>query len=76
MSNDEKRFLKMANEAVLQNSYNCLKLLLRNTNISMPNYHHLAVQRLQILKGKSNKKPQFKQEYVLFLNDIFENNYT
>ncbi len=75
MSIEDKRFLKIASEAVLQNGHYHLKLPFRRTNVSMPNNRQMAEQRLQSLKRKMKRDEQYKQEYIAFLNDIFENNY-
>lgn len=75
MSVEDKRFLKIASEAVLQNRHYHLKLPFRRTNVSMPNNRQKAEQRPQSLKRKMKSDAQYKQEYIAFLDDIFENNY-
>ena len=75
MSIEDKKFLEIANEAVLQDGHYSLKLPFRKAKIILPNNRKMAEQRLQSLKRKINKDQQYKQEYVAFLNDIFENNY-
>ncbi|XP_052470971.1 uncharacterized protein LOC128027405 [Carassius gibelio] len=75
MSVEDRRFLEIANEAVLQDGHYYLKLPFRKTDISMPNNRQVAEQRLQTLKRKMKKDEQYKQEYIAFINDIFENHY-
>ncbi|XDV29292.1 hypothetical protein PO909_032429 [Leuciscus waleckii] len=75
MSVEDRRFLEIANEAVLQDGHYYLKLPFRKTDVSMPNNRQVAEQRLQTLKRKRKKDEQYKQEYVAFINDIFENHY-
>ncbi|KAK0131909.1 hypothetical protein N1851_033296 [Merluccius polli] len=75
MSIEDKRFLEMANKAVLNDGHYNLKLPFRKTDVCMPNNRQVAEQRLQSLKRKMKKDEQYKQEYVAFLSDIFENNY-
>ncbi|KAL2092730.1 hypothetical protein ACEWY4_012528 [Coilia grayii] len=75
MSIEDKMFLEIANEAVLENGLYSLRLPFRKPNVLMPSNRQIAEQRLHCLKKKMKKDEQFKQEYVAFLNDIFENNY-
>ena len=75
MSVEDKRFLEIANEAVLQDGHYHLKLPFRKTEVSMPNNRQVAEQRLQALKRKMKRDEEYKQSYVAFLNDIFENKY-
>lgn len=75
MSIEDKRFLKIASEAILHHGHCHLKLPFRRTNVSMPNNHQLAEQRLQSPKIQLKRDEQYKQEYIAFLDDIFENNY-
>lgn len=75
LSIEDKRFLEIANGANLQDGHYSLKLPFGRANISMPNNRQIAVQRLQSLKRKMKKDQQYKQEYVAFLNHMFENNY-
>lgn len=75
MSIEDKTFLEIASEAVLQDRHYDLKLPFRRANVSMPNNHQMAEQCLQSLKRKMKMDQQYKQEYFTFLNDIFENNY-
>ncbi|KAL2086463.1 hypothetical protein ACEWY4_017522 [Coilia grayii] len=75
MSIEDKMFLEIANEAVLENGHYSLRLPFRKSNVLMPNNRQIAEQRLHSLKKKMKNDEQFKQEYVAFLNDIFENNY-
>lgn len=76
MSIEDKGDLERASEGVLQDGHYNMKLHFRRANVSMPNNCQIAEQRLQSLKRKMKKDQQFKQEYVAFLNGIFENNYT
>ncbi|KAL2089185.1 hypothetical protein ACEWY4_016084 [Coilia grayii] len=73
MSIEDKMFLEIAN--VLENGHYSLRLPFRKPNVLMPSNRQIAEQRLHSLKKKMKKDEQFKQEYVAFLNDIFENNY-
>ena len=75
MSMEDKRFLEVASEAVLQDGHYSLKLPFRKANVNLPNNRPVAEQRLQSLKMKMEKDQKFKQEYVAFLNDILESNY-
>ncbi len=74
MSFEDKRFLEIANEAILQDGHYDLKLPFRKNNVSMPNNRQMAEQRLKSLKRKMKRNQQCTQECVAFLNDIFENN--
>ncbi|XP_031425669.1 uncharacterized protein LOC116220856 [Clupea harengus] len=75
VSIEDKGFLKMANEAVLNDGHYNLKLPFRKADVCMPNNRQIAEQRLQSLRRKMEKDEQYKQEYVAFFNDIFESNY-
>ncbi|KAK0138077.1 hypothetical protein N1851_025741 [Merluccius polli] len=75
MSIEDKRFLKMANEALLKDGHYSLKLPFRNSGVLMPNNLQVAEQRLQSLKRKMKRDEQFKQDYVTFISDILKNNH-
>ncbi|KAM7393992.1 hypothetical protein PAMP_020821 [Pampus punctatissimus] len=75
MSIEDKMFLKMANGAVMKDGRYSLRLPFRRTEVLMPNNRKIAEQRLHSLEKKMKKDEQFKQEYVAFFSDIFENGY-
>ncbi|XP_060799417.1 uncharacterized protein LOC132901020 [Neoarius graeffei] len=75
MSVEDKRFLQMANEAVLENGHYSLKLPFRKASVHMPSNRKMAEQRLNSLKRKMARNDQFKQEYTAFITDFFDNNY-
>ena len=75
MSVEDKAFIGMAKEAVLENGHYSLRLPFRKARVHMPSNRQMAEQRLHSLKRKMSKNEQFKQEYTAFLTDIFENNY-
>lgn len=52
MSVEDKAFLNMANEAVLENGHYSLKLPFRKPNVHMPSNRQMAEQRLCSLKRK------------------------
>ena len=56
ISIEDKGFLKMANEAVLNDGHYNLKLPFRKADVCMPNNRQIAEQRLQSLKRKMNKE--------------------
>ncbi|KAL7881025.1 hypothetical protein SRHO_G00032790 [Serrasalmus rhombeus] len=75
MSIEDKQFLEIANGALLKDGHYSLNLPFRKPDVFMPNNRQVAEQRLQSLKRKMKRDEQYKQEYIAFLNDIFENNY-
>ncbi|KAL7880992.1 hypothetical protein SRHO_G00032460 [Serrasalmus rhombeus] len=75
MSIEDKQFLEIAYGALLKDGHYSLNLPFRKPDVFMPNNRQVAEQRLQSLKRKMKRDEQYKQEYIAFLNDIFENNY-
>lgn len=67
---EDKRFLKIANEVVLQNGHYLLKLPIRKPNNGLPNNRQMALL-LQSLKTKMKSNEQFKQEYIAGVSKVF-----
>lgn len=38
----------------------------------LPNSKHLATVRLKHLKGKMEKSPKYKEDYVKFMDNVFK----
>ncbi|XP_061882235.1 uncharacterized protein LOC133633659 [Entelurus aequoreus] len=75
LSVEDKQFLEIANEAVLQDGHYSLKLPFRKPTVNLPNNRPSAEQCLQSLKRKMERNQQLKQECVASLNDILESHY-
>ncbi|XP_039547080.1 uncharacterized protein LOC120492862 [Pimephales promelas] len=71
-SQDDIQFLQVVKEGVYQNEYGHLEMPLPfKIRPQLPNNRSLALGRLKHLKRKLDKNPQFRQDYVKFMEDVF-----
>ncbi|XP_067301419.1 uncharacterized protein [Pseudorasbora parva] len=72
ISQEDVQFLQIVKEGVYQNECGHLEMPLPfKTRPHFPNNKKLALGRLKHLKRKLDKNPQFKRDYVLFMEGVF-----
>ena len=76
ISGEDKKFLQLMDSKVnkIGNHYQ-LPLPFRSVDPIMPNNRMVAQRRLQYLKKRFSKSPQFFQDYKTFMEDIIHNGY-
>ncbi|XP_048041384.1 uncharacterized protein LOC125265300 [Megalobrama amblycephala] len=73
ISQDDVQFLQVVKEGVHQNDCGHLEMPLPfKTRPHFPNNKKLALGRLKYLKRKMDKDPQFKQDYMKFMEGVFK----
>ncbi len=73
ISQDDIQFTQLMNEKIHQNSEGHLEMPLPfKTRPQLPENKQLALVRLKRLKGKFEKDPKYKEDYVKFMEDVFK----
>ncbi|KAK0142370.1 hypothetical protein N1851_019891 [Merluccius polli] len=73
ISQDDIQFMHLLNERILQNADGHLEMPLPfKTRPHLPENKRLALVRLRQLKGKFEKNPKFKADYVKFMAGVFK----
>lgn len=76
MSMEDKRFMKIAEDsAKIVDGHYSLRLPFRKDDVSLPDNHHVAEQRLSSLKRKFKRNETFHEEYTTFLSDVIDKGY-
>lgn len=76
MSKDDYMFLEMADRsAKLVDGHYSIALPLKDRNLSMPNNHIIAEQRILNLKKRFAKEPSFHKDYVEFMNNLIDSGF-
>lgn len=72
ISQDDIQFMQLLNEKIHQNTEGHLEMPLPfKTRPQLPENKRLALVRLKRLKGKFEKNPKFKSDYVKFMESVF-----
>lgn len=72
ISQEDIQFLQILNEGIHYNDYGHLEMPLPfRERPQLPNNKHLATVRLKYLKGKMDKNPKYKSDYVQFMVNVF-----
>lgn len=74
MSVNDKKFLNIVSESVKMKAGH-INLPFEADNITMPNNHIVAEQRLLNLKRKFKRDPNYQREYTEFLSDVIYKSY-
>jgi hypothetical protein len=70
---EDSYFLEQVNESVsFENGHYYIALPFRNKHVKLPNNASQGLQRLKGLKSKITKNPKFKDDYVAFMDNLFE----
>lgn len=73
---EDNYFLEQVNESVsFENGHYYIALPFRNKHVKLPNNASQGLQRLKGLKSKMTRNPKFKDDYVAFMDNLFENGY-
>ncbi|KAL1250801.1 hypothetical protein QQF64_018597 [Cirrhinus molitorella] len=73
ISQDDIQFTQLLNEKIHQNSEGHLEMPLPfKTRPQLPENKQLALVRLKRLKGRFEKDPKFKDDYVKFMEGVFK----
>ncbi|XP_056597979.1 uncharacterized protein LOC130433119 [Triplophysa dalaica] len=73
MSQDDIQFMQLLNEKTNYNADGHLEMPLPfRTRPHLPENKRLALARLKRLKGKLEKNPKFKEDYVKFMGGVFK----
>ncbi|XP_070549158.1 uncharacterized protein [Ptychodera flava] len=76
MSWEDKRFMEvMDSSCKMVNGHYQVDLPLRDQNVRLPNNRQMAEQRLKGLQVKMNKNPQFKVDYIDFMEKVIASGY-
>ncbi|KAK3743481.1 hypothetical protein QZH41_013096 [Actinostola sp. cb2023] len=76
-SHEDRRFLKEMKESIhlTDNGHYEMPLPLRDPAIEFPCNKKLAENRLNLLKRRFDKDPKYKDDYVVFMNEVIKNGY-
>ncbi|XP_052706784.1 uncharacterized protein LOC128182227 [Crassostrea angulata] len=70
---EDKKFLSQVEGSISQeNSHYSIGLPFRENSVNLPNNMIQGQQRLESLKKKMLKNPQFRNDYISFMNKLFE----
>ncbi|XP_039882945.1 uncharacterized protein LOC120730589 [Simochromis diagramma] len=73
VSQEDIQFLEMLNENIHYNEEDHLEMPLPfRERPQLPNNKQLAMFRLKRLKGKMDKNPKYKEDYIKFMNSVFK----
>ncbi|XP_061175604.1 uncharacterized protein LOC133184531 [Saccostrea echinata] len=73
---EDKTFLSQVEKSIKQvNGHYSIGLPFRNNSVSLPNNMIQGLQRLECLKKKMLKNPQFRTDYTVFMNKLFEKDF-
>lgn len=73
VSQEDIQFLEMLNENIHYNEEGHLEMPLPfRERPQLPNNKQLAMFRLKRLKGKMDKNPKYKEDYIKFMNSVFK----
>ncbi len=73
ISQDDIQFMHLLNERIHQNADGHLEMPLPfKTHPQLPENKQLALVRLKQLKGKFEKNPKFKEDYIKFMDGVFK----
>lgn len=70
---EDKKFLSEVGGSISQeNGHYSIGLPFRDNSVNLPNNMIQGQQRLESLKRKILKNPQFRNDYISFMNKLFE----
>ncbi|XP_072173968.1 uncharacterized protein [Diadema setosum] len=74
MSQDDKKFLQIVRDGINQrdDGYYEMPLPFKNGEPTLPNNRQAAISRLKGLKSQFQKRPQYKEHYMTFMNEILQ----
>ncbi|KAM9709232.1 uncharacterized protein ACNS7B_023621 [Menidia menidia] len=73
ISQEDIQFLQILNEGVHHNNNGHLEMPLPfRERPQLPSNKHLAIVRLKHLKGKMDRNPKYKEDYVKFMVNVFK----
>ena len=74
MSQDDKKFLQIVSDGIHQrdDGYYEMPLPFKSGDPTLPNNRQAAMSRLVGLKGQLLKRPQYKEHYMTFMNEILD----
>ncbi|XP_061191695.1 uncharacterized protein LOC133199905 [Saccostrea echinata] len=73
---EDKTFLSQVEKSIKQvNGHYSIGLPFRNNSVSLPNNMIQGLQRLECLKKKMLKNLQFRTDYTVFMNKLFEKDF-
>lgn len=76
MSAEESKFMQLVSSAAtLKDNHYYLPLPLRNSDVIMPNNHHIVEQRVHYLAMKFKKDAAYAEEYKVFMEDVITKGY-
>ena len=74
---DDLKFMKITSEGIHQteDGHYEMPLPLRNRSSSLPDNRKQAESRLEQLRRRFERNPQYKEDYTTFMNDMLKNGY-